>query len=290
MDVVPSSAPRSHTQGRALPGMSDIKSVDSPPTITSTSPKPVLSRSSSRQDTTSDTSFSSPHTLQKRSPSGSTIVMPALARPVQPQVVVQPSPVAIASQNPSPAFLRVAPSTQDLHPSLSRLQGRGFVEQRVKASSELYGGSPSQQEERGTSSGPSPQRPTILDRWQPALVSRSPSPSLSKTPLIQRESTNMTPGVSPSKSVQQLIRPRTTSPGLVKPRVEEAIQERAVPVRLPGLANFPSFPPRQRTILDSSVSTGSPGGPRIIGNSEGAHRNQRDMSSVTGPLSHVSLF
>ena len=286
LDAVPSSA-RLPAHGRALPGMGNTHRDNSSPAITSTPPNRSLSHSSSQQDITSHTS-SNPHTPQKRSPSGSMPVTPALARPIQPQVTVPQPPVAIASRNPSPAFLRVVPSTQDLHPSLSRLQGRGFVEQRVKASSQLYGGSPPQQKERSISPGSSPQRPTVLDRWQPALISPSPSPSPSNAPSIQREETNVIPGTR-SKSVQQVIRPGTISSGLVKPRIEDTEQERAAPVRLPGMASSTSFPLRNRAPLDSSPSPDRLDGARVIENHD-AHRNPRDMSGVTGPLSHVSLF
>ncbi|KAF8515440.1 hypothetical protein JB92DRAFT_2914786 [Gautieria morchelliformis] len=277
-DSVASSDHQLSTRGRALPGMSDANRVNSPPAVTSTSPMPISSLSSSQWDATSDTRSGNPNIPLKRSPSGSMIVTPSLARPLQPQITVQPSPIPATSLDPSPAFLRVTPSTQDLHPSLSRLQGRGFVEQRVKESSQLHGVSPGQQRDRISSSGSSPQRPTALDRWQ--STSPSPPASTSNKPSGQRDVTNRIHGVSPPTPSQQVIRPRTISPGLVKPGVEGAVTERAAPVRLPGMASSTSFPPRQWTPVNPRPAT-DPEGKR-----EGAHRDQRDMSNVTGPLSH----
>lgn len=286
-DGLASSSPGLTSQRRGLPGMSDTSRVSSPPIIISASPKPVLSRSSSQQDASSDTPSSSRGSSQTRTTSGSRIVTPSLARPVQPQVVVQPSPVAAVSSNPSPAFLRATPSTQDLHPSLSRLQGRGFVEQRVKASTQLYGDSLVQQRERTTSSGSCGQRPTVLDRWQPTMASSSPSSpsSFSNIPTGQRDVTSVTPGVPPSISVPQLILPRTISSGPVRPKVEEEKYGGAQPVRLPGMSNSTSFPPRQRTPTNPSAIAPNV---RMVETHETERRDQRDMSRAAGPLSHVS--
>ena len=285
LDVFTSSSSRISTQGRALPGMSGTSRVKSPPTMPSTSPKPILSHSSSQQDVTSHTPSPDRNTAQTRSMPGSPIVTPSLARPVQPQVVVQPSPVAAASSNPSPAFLRVTPSTQDLHPSLSRLHGRRFVEERVKASSQLYSETPVQQRDRSTSSGSPGQRPPVLERWQPNMASASPSqsPSASKISSSQQEVLQTPLDITPSKSTPQVIVPRiiSPSPGLFKPRTEVAEQERETPVRLPGMTNADSLP-KHRTSINSSVSSGSALADRAVEN------QQAEMSRATGPLSHVS--
>ncbi|KAL5528214.1 hypothetical protein ACEPAF_7350 [Sanghuangporus sanghuang] len=106
------------------------------------------------------------------------VTTPSLARPLQPQSrPVSNGPQILQSRNPAPAFLK--PHQQkDLTPSLSRLQGRGFVQSFVKRSSEIEaaagnnGGSP----ERLTATAtPSPKRVPVLERWNPSSPSPSPS-------------------------------------------------------------------------------------------------------------------
>lgn len=106
----------------------------------------------------------------------SSVSTPSLARPKLPEP--RPSfqtPVITAGPAPSPAFNKVSPS-KDPTPSISRLQGRGFVQNMVRASSQLE-----------TSNKPMPSPPvsrptnmrksTVLDRWQPTSVPPSPSPA-----------------------------------------------------------------------------------------------------------------
>ncbi|KAH7888406.1 hypothetical protein F5I97DRAFT_2002417 [Phlebopus sp. FC_14] len=111
-----------------------------------------------------------------------------------------PSPVrATYSPQPqrgaSPAFLRpqMTSSMKDPTPSISRLQGRGFVQSMVLASGRLEAesqGSPSSGKSVLPSSSPSPaqgetrdksaRRASVLDRWQPGMNNSSsistPSP------------------------------------------------------------------------------------------------------------------
>ncbi|KAF8586696.1 hypothetical protein K439DRAFT_1659511 [Ramaria rubella] len=272
-ETSPSLSLNSYIQGHALPGMSDSKRLSSPPAFISSSPGPISSRTPPPQNNIHNAPSPKPHSSQTRSFSGSMITTPSLARPVQPQAVAQPSPIAAASTIPSPAFLRVTPSTQDLHPSLSRLQGRGFVEQRVKATTRLYGESSPQPRDRSTSSGSSAKRPTVLDRWQPIPASPSPPPT----------KPSEHPAVTQAISVQHVIKPHTTSPGLVKRIVNDEKQEAAAPIRLPGMAAPTSSPPKQW----SPPATVSPTSPTSAPSefSEANPKHQGKLGSAA-PLSH----
>ncbi|KAL4253516.1 hypothetical protein ABKN59_002115 [Abortiporus biennis] len=120
---------------------------------------------------------------------------PSLARPIQPD----PRPPAKgphipASQSPSPAFLRPPPA-KDPTPSISRLQGRGFVRNMVLASSQLEAesvvpistGSPSRYGEDNNQSGRRPS--SVKDRWQfDSNKSRTSPPIISPKPIPMRKS------------------------------------------------------------------------------------------------------
>lgn len=119
------------------------------------------------------------HEEPPKPPSKSTVTTSSLARPVHPQPRFSTSiPQMPPSDVPSPAFLRLPPQ-KDPTPSLSRLQGRGFVQSMVKVSKQLEsptvgGGSENSQQASG-------KRALVLDRWQPTLSAR-PSPSVPATP------------------------------------------------------------------------------------------------------------
>lgn len=118
----------------------------------------------------------------------SPISSPSLSRPIQPQVrmntgAVQSSPSNVAS----PAFLKPPPS-KDPTPSISRLQGRGFVQSMVRASSQLEAASsvPSSPSQNSNRSEPV-RKPTVLDRWQHDSGKSSP-PIISPKPISMRKS------------------------------------------------------------------------------------------------------
>ncbi|KAF8840503.1 hypothetical protein BDN67DRAFT_639002 [Paxillus ammoniavirescens] len=106
----------------------------------------------------------------------------------------------------SPGFLRLpmASSAKDPTPSISRLQGRGFVHSIVRASDRLGGdaqGSPSTNVKQiFPSSSPTPvqggevrekcaRRASVLDRWQPVMNSSSKSSTPSPPPQTSKTST-----------------------------------------------------------------------------------------------------
>ncbi|KAF7967474.1 hypothetical protein HWV62_34123 [Athelia sp. TMB] len=109
------------------------------------------------------------------------VTTPSLARPIQPLPKQLPNagPQIPASKNPSRAFLR-APQEKEATPSLTRLKGRGFVQNMVKTSSQLqanvneFGASPPPFEK------PRPRSSSVLDRWQSAV---SPSQTAPPTPI-----------------------------------------------------------------------------------------------------------
>lgn len=107
----------------------------------------------------------------------------SLARPLQPQLRSPPT-IVPTSKNASPAFLK-PPQQKDLTPSLSRLQGRGFVQSLVKLSSEIEAASSANTTpERSVT----PKKSSVLDRWQPQNVT-SPSPTPASAPSLKKAKT-----------------------------------------------------------------------------------------------------
>ncbi|TFY58115.1 hypothetical protein EVJ58_g6618 [Rhodofomes roseus] len=114
-----------------------------------------------------------------------------------------------ASPNASSAFLR-APPPKDPTPSISRLQGRGFVKSMIHATAQLEATQP-------PSSPPLPEKKNsggrksapVLDRWQSvATASSTPSPP----PIIQPKAAAM----RKSWTVDPSVTPDTTPPRSVK--------------------------------------------------------------------------
>ncbi|KAI0633313.1 hypothetical protein C8Q77DRAFT_1057913 [Trametes polyzona] len=127
------------------------------------------------------------------------ITTPGLARPIQPTPRHSlGSPQMPPSQNPSPAFLKPPPAKEPT-PSLSRLQGRGFVQNMVKKTSELSAtpeGSPTPDRKDGGR-----RQSSVLDRWQfsNATGSPAPPPVISPKPIPMRKSFTADPS-SPTTS------------------------------------------------------------------------------------------
>jgi hypothetical protein len=165
------------------------------------------------------------------------IVTPALARPIQPDVTKIPSfSPQVPATTASPAFNK--PTAQkDITPSLSRLQGRGFVQNMVMASSQIS---------NTPSPSPSPSRPasttgkkgSVLDRWQPNVQSEPPTKS--SPPFLSKNGTTRPStysgggsyGLKSSASFSSLIKPAPVSPS--PPKQVEASYPRS---RTPGLGS-----------------------------------------------------
>ncbi|KAF9565525.1 hypothetical protein CPC08DRAFT_815295 [Agrocybe pediades] len=107
------------------------------------------------------------------------VTVPSLARPIQPRpksTSFSPQLPATAT-TPSPAFQRPPPQ-KELTPSISRLQGRGFVQNILQAAKFEAPASPSppvDKPPRPLSAGG--KRNSVLDRWQPQAQSTSPTKS-----------------------------------------------------------------------------------------------------------------
>ncbi|KAI0365644.1 hypothetical protein BV20DRAFT_953838 [Pilatotrama ljubarskyi] len=148
-----------------------------------------------------------PHTPPPPSPSRSpkpVSTVPGLARPIQPNPRHSfGSPQIPPSQNPSPAFLKPPPPKEPT-PSLSRLQGRGFVQNMVKKTAELSAGSPepsSPTPDRKDSGSGGKRQSSVLERWQfsNATGSPTPPPVISPKPMPLRKSFTVDPS-SPTTS------------------------------------------------------------------------------------------
>ncbi|KAI1796359.1 hypothetical protein LXA43DRAFT_1157380 [Ganoderma leucocontextum] len=127
-----------------------------------------------------------------------TAPLPGLARPLQPTPRQSlGSPQMPPSQNPSPAFLK-PPSEKQPTPSLSRLQGRGFVKNIVGREVTSPDSSPTP--DRSFTS-PGRRQSSVLDRWQySAGGSATPPPVISSKPIPIRKSFTADPASMGSTS------------------------------------------------------------------------------------------
>ena len=141
----------------------------------------------------------------------------SLARPIQPEPKQPPTaPKIPASAVASPAFQR-ATTPKDVTPSISRLQGRGFVQNMVKTSLGLEGTSPAPATVSPVPVRPSPgaRKGSVLDRWQPQQQQQQtpPPPSPTKSvgfALPSRRETQPT-GNRPVSTHAAISSPSTTS-------------------------------------------------------------------------------
>ncbi|KAH9858402.1 hypothetical protein C2E23DRAFT_864363 [Lenzites betulinus] len=166
------------------------------PTTPHASSTPYAASKSPAPRPVSSASQRATHTPSPPSPTHSpkpSVAMPGLARPIQPNPRQSfGSPQMPPSQNPSPAFLK-PPPTKEPTPSLSRLQGRGFVSNMVKKTSELSStpeGSPTPDRRDGR------RQSSVLDRWQFNSTTGSPTPPpvISPKPMPMRKSFTVDPG------------------------------------------------------------------------------------------------
>ena len=129
-------------------------------------------------------------TGQTRSPangSSSRMTTPFLSRPNIPEPrPFASAPQISASHAPSKAFLR--PQAQkEVTPSISRLQGRGFVRSMVKVSADLES-QPALIKETERAQMAGEKRFSVLDRWQPGASPKTAIPSASPIPPDLRKS------------------------------------------------------------------------------------------------------
>ncbi|KAJ7901961.1 hypothetical protein B0H14DRAFT_1263487 [Mycena olivaceomarginata] len=175
------------------------------------SPQPTRDTTESRSNSTTSHSngFGAPGTSRALTsgqstpasspPSKSPVVTPSLSRPIQPDPRTSPQgPQISMSQSPSLAFLRPPPQ-KDPTPSLSRLKGRGFVQNMVKVSSQLQSPappSPSIERPRSTSG----RKPSVLDRWPSPAPAASPPPSPTAAPMRRSRTVDTPATTAPSSA------------------------------------------------------------------------------------------
>lgn len=183
-------------------------SVPQPQMYAAPSKSPVSSASRAFDSRQQASPSSPPH-------SKSPVVTPSLARPIQPDPRTSlHGPQISASQSPSLAFLR-PPTQKDPTPSLSRLKGRGFVQNMVKASSQLGSPTPSptSQSEKNRPTGG--RKSSVLDRWPGSAVSPPPSPS---SPSMRRSRTvESPPPMAPSTPKSEPMSKSFSDGGIPKP-------------------------------------------------------------------------
>lgn len=185
-------------QGRRIPAPSEPSRSASRSPLPRTSPAPIHSPPSPSMSMST----------APKSPVSTT----SLSRPIQPQARMSSAVQLSPSQVASAAFLK-PPPPKDPTPSISRLQGRGFVQSMVRASSQLEAGSgapgsPSQSSGRPESA----RKSTVLDRWQHDKPGSSSPPIISPKPVSMRKS-HTTDDSSPSGSSTHAVSP----PRIVKP-------------------------------------------------------------------------
>ncbi|KAG9018855.1 hypothetical protein FRB90_008968 [Tulasnella sp. 427] len=260
------SAPQELTQKDNVPAKPEVAAPSTPTKPTRFTASPYSPPSSA----------STPKINTPTSPPGGHKVSspPPLARPISVSPATPPTSFQLPQGgNPSPAFLRPLPQ-KELTPSLTRLQGRGFVAKSVQGGGvpRTIPEAPPSPEKKVTPS-PSGKKISVLDRW-PAVVI---TPSSSKPDLAPKSLPNKLPGretfgASPTSSPSMpIIRPAPVSrrsieevpvtqpnrsdspqakpfalPGLAssRPQVKEpaAVEEKAIPEPRPAPSQQPSAP------------------------------------------------
>lgn len=217
--------------------------LDTPSPPTATRPYTL------RQQTTPN----SPASSHKLSP----VTMPSLARPIQPVPRQSPTgPQIPASKNPSRAFLR-PPTDKEPTPSISRLKGRGFVQNMIKTSSQLeanageFGASPASEK-------PRPRTSSVLDRWQPtqSLSSNSSPGPISPKPNALRKTRTMDAFSPPLATAPTL--PSAKSETVVAKPVEATKSLKTV-TSLPAISQAePPRPSSRASSKHSEIPAGMP--------------------------------
>ena len=215
-----------------------------------------------------------------------------LAQPIRPDIKV-PSilPQIPSTYIPSPAFQKPL-SQKDPTPSISRLQGRGFVQSMVKVSAELEISSP-------TTPSPGKSRPAggrknaVLDRWQPNMqADTSPTRPSSSHPDVMRRSTtfNTTNTISDNLNVSthatgssRTLKPMASLPSLIQAsnskEIDPPVDESLVPDKPSGLGSASTM-----VVLKPSKSSGDLG-PMPWNEELGMKHNPTNFSRQGSPFS-----
>ena len=190
-----------------------------------------------------------------------------LAQPIRPDIKVSSVlPQTPSTYMPSPAFQKPL-SQKDPTPSISRLQGRGFVQSMVKVSAELEVSSPTTPSP-GKSRPASGRKNAVLDRWQPNMqADTSPTRPSSSHPDVMRRSTtfNTTNTISDNLNVSthatgnsRTLKPMASLPSLIKAaipkEIDPPVDESLLPDKPSGLGSASTM-----VILKPSRSSGDLG-------------------------------
>ncbi|KAH8828504.1 hypothetical protein DL96DRAFT_1603512 [Flagelloscypha sp. PMI_526] len=189
----------------------------------------------------------------------------SLAKPLPPQNPTSSGPRISVSKSPSPAFQRAAPP-KDLTPSLSRLQGRGFVQNMVKVSAHLDTQSSSAPASESLRPGSGGRKQSVLDRWQPVapaeskpiptFQTNSPAPRpMRKSWTVDNSATSPTATTPPTQNVLKSVQSEASlkpQPGAVRlPLMAEKVPPTGLGSRTtmmvvrPPSQNDQATPPRQ---------------------------------------------
>lgn len=261
------------------PSFNNHKPEQSSPKPLSHSPSPVL-KGSSRPNTPKDQlSPATNHVFPARSntvspyprspvirspspPKTPILGSPGLAKPIQPspRKSLQGPQVPI-SPNPSAAYLRPPPAKEPT-PSISRLQGRGFVQSMVRASSQMDTGSNSGSPSSADKSKELAKKTSVLDRWHhgsDAAPVIAPKP----IPLRKARTTDSTSQPSSISSTPVQVFP-TYKPSSPKPERAEfsnmTVRSRA---SLPSISQDRYSPPRK----SDEIENPTPSQRRALGSS-----------------------
>jgi hypothetical protein len=229
------SSPVSPPLGASVP---EVKGTGSPsnPSQPRASPTPVTARWTGA---ISSSPLKSPP-MSSPSPSSPPHVN-MLARPVQPSA----SPVQhfVPPTNPSPAFLKPPPPKEE-RPSITRLQGRGFVERQVQVSAKLS----STPEETSKIQRPtsSDRKLTVLERWPGEVKDKSSGSTPEKGAHTKRDFVRSLPpssvrpsDVAGSSSFVNFKKPPPT-------RTRD-FEHDNTPLRLPGMNSAGSLPAKSKS-------------------------------------------
>ena len=213
-----------------------------------------------------------------------------LAQPIRPDVkVTSIVPQIPSTYMPSPAFQKPL-SQKDPTPSISRLQGRGFVQSMVKVSAEISSPTPSPSKSRPTSA----RKNTVLDRWQPNMqADTSPTRPTSSHPDVMRRSTTFNTTNTISDNLNNVsthatggsrsLKPMASLPSLINTitpnKIDPPVDESLVPDKPSGLGSASTV-----VVLKPSKSSGDLG--QIPWHEElGMKNNPTDISRQGSPYS-----
>ncbi|KAF9469993.1 hypothetical protein BDZ94DRAFT_1303627 [Collybia nuda] len=225
-------------------------------------------------------------------PRGPPVTTNSLARPISPRTRVSLSlPQSPTSQIPSPAFIR-HPLQKDPTPSISRLQGRGFVQNMVKVSTQLESPPAPSGRISGNGLASGLRRASVLDRWPkndpPQML---PPLSLGTGPIrgpFTADSKVGNPEHLPTSSNKPL-KPATSFPALRPVRADAAIPIQSYN-KQDGLGSATTLLVYKPKLTTPSQSTDADelGFQRKVPGPVTAKNGREPLSPSGSPLSHLT--